>query len=72
MAVQKIRPKAELRYSWGDDGRAPERVYIEYYCQKCGRYAGGYKSFNACDECGTFYDWGDHEPRIKTVKIIEW
>ena len=26
MAVQKIRPKAELRYSWGDDGRAPERV----------------------------------------------
>ena len=45
---------------------------IKYYCPTCGRSIRGYKSDNACDNCGTFYDWGDNEPKIVVIKSIKW
>lgn len=30
------------------------------------------KKNTACDRCGTFYDWGGKEPRIKRTESVEW
>ena len=70
--IEKMRPVAKIRESYGDDGRAPRNTYIEYYCPTCGRFIGPWKNFTACDRCGTFYDWGDKEPKVKVTESIEW
>ena len=31
-----------------------------------------YKAETACDNCGTFYDWGNQEPKIVVTRIVEW
>ena len=70
--MEKIRPNAKIQESYGDDGRAPRKAWIDYYCPICGRYIGEWKKDTACDVCGTFYDWGDKKPQIKMTEAIEW
>lgn len=70
--IKKIKPVAKIEESYGDDGRAPRKVWIDYYCPTCGRYIGSWKKDTACDKCGTFYDWSGKEPKIKTTETIEW
>lgn len=70
--VEKIRPEISVAFSHGNDGR-DAYDYVMYSCPKCYRtIVGGYKSETACDRCGTFYDWGDHPARIKTIQTAEW
>lgn len=69
--MEKIRPKAEVRLDFGNDGR-DEHYYIKYSCPTCGQIILGYRSETACDRCGTFYDWGVREPKIKVTRMVEW
>lgn len=69
--MNKIRPKAEIKYNFGTDGR-DDSYYIAFSCPTCGRRIGDYKGANACDECGTFYDWGDRKPKIVVTRSVEW
>jgi hypothetical protein len=71
MSVEKIRPNAEVAWTEGNDGR-DAHYYIEYRCPKCNRRIGYYMSSTACDKCGTFYDWGNREPRIEITRHVEW
>lgn len=71
MAVEKIRPSAYIVYSDGNDGRDGKYV-IRYRCPTCNRTIQRYKAETACDECGTFYDWGDKEPQIKITRSVSW
>lgn len=71
MSVKKIRPIAEVKLSNGIDGR-DAHYYIAYSCPVCHRTIYGYGSSNACDRCGTFYDWGSHAPKIQVIREIEW
>ena len=69
--IEKIRPVATVKWSDGNDGR-DGRYYIEYRCPKCGKLIHGYHRDTACDECGTFYDWGNREPSIKVIREVDW
>lgn len=70
--VTKIRPYATAEWTDGNDGY-DGHYYISYRCPTCHRVIGrSYKSETACDECGTFYDWGDKEPRIVVTRSVEW
>lgn len=69
--VKKIRPNAEVRLNNGVDGR-DESYYVHYSCPTCGRSIWGYRSETACDRCGTFFDWGNHEAKIKVSRAVEW
>lgn len=71
MVVNKIRPTAEVRLDFGMDGR-DQHYYIHYSCPVCGQNIWGYRSKTACDRCGTFYDWGNREPRIVVSRSVEW
>lgn len=70
-SIKKIRPKASIQWSYGDDGR-DGRYYIEYRCPVCSRRINSYRSDNACDQCGTFYDWGKREPTIEITRSVKW
>ena len=48
------------------------RYYIAYYCPKCRRKLPGYAMMNACDQCGTFFDWGKREPVIEVARSVRW
>lgn len=69
--IEKIRPVATVKWSDGNDGWDGS-YYIEYRCPKCGRLIYGYRRDTACDECGTFYDWGEREPSIKVIREVDW
>ena len=69
--VNKIRPEADVRLDYGMDGR-DLHYYIKYSCPTCGQIILGYRSETACDRCGTFYDWGVREPKIKVTRTVEW
>lgn len=69
--VEKFRPRTTIEHSEGNDGR-DGYDYIEYWCPKCNRRIGGYRYKTACDNCGTFYDWGDDAPRIVDHPLVEW
>ena len=66
--VEKIRPDAEVRYDYGNDGR-DERYYISYHCPKCGRSLS--KGDIACDECGIFFDWSK-TAGIEIIRKVVW
>lgn len=69
--IKKIRPKTEIKLNYGMDGR--DAYYeIAYFCPTCGKSIYGYKVSNACDRCGTFYDWSGKEPRIVVHRSVEW
>lgn len=51
--VEKIRAKASIEWSDGNDGR-DGRYYVEYRCPGCNRKIP--EGRMACDECGTFFD----------------
>lgn len=69
--VKKIKPKAAIKWNNGNDGRDGFDEIV-YYCPTCRRQISYYMSDTACDECGTFYDWGKHKPYLKTYKQIVW
>ena len=69
--VSKIRPNTRIMYSNGNDGRDGD-YHIAYSCPKCGKKINFYKSETACDNCGTFYDWGNEEPKIVITRDIKW
>lgn len=69
--IKKIRPLAWVEWSDGNDGR-DGHYYIEYHCPKCGKRILYYRHENACDRCGTFYDWGKREPEIVITRSIKW
>lgn len=70
--IKKIRPYAEVDWNNGNDGR-DGHYYIVYHCPTCHRkIRSGYRAETACDECGTFYDWGEKEPRIKVTRTVDW
>lgn len=69
--IKKIRPLAWVEWSGGNDGR-DGRYYIEYHCPKCGKRIWYYGRENACDQCGTFYDWGKREPTIEITRSVKW
>lgn len=69
--MKKIKPKATVKYREGYD-RSPGRHYIAYSCPTCGRSIGRYGKETACDECGTFYDWGNKEPEIIETYSVKW
>ena len=70
--MEKVRPIAEVGTRMSSDFR-DEWHEIDYFCPKCGKIInGGYKSENACDNCGTFYDWGIKAPSIKVIRTVEW
>ncbi len=71
MAVTKIRPKTRIEHKYNEDGWK-DWYEIEYYCPTCSRNIRGYKSDNACDECGTFYDWGKFKPEIVEIRTVRW
>lgn len=69
--ITKIRPNAKIAVDYGCDGR-DIRYYIEYRCPCCDQWISGYKKENACERCGTFYNWGNREPRIVVSRSVEW
>ena len=69
--IEKIRPKASIEWSFGNDGR-DAHYYIEYKCPKCNRLIRYYGSDTACDKYGTFYDWGNNPPSIEIERSIKW
>ena len=70
--IEKKRPRAEPYFSHGIDGWDSHWT-IKFTCPTCGRWIfRGYKSETACDQCGTFYDWGDREPRIEITRTVDW
>ena len=69
--INKVRPSARVAVDYGPDGR-DMRYYIEYRCPVCNNWTIGYKQENACDRCGTFYDWGNREPKIVVKRSVEW
>ena len=71
LLVDKIRPIAEVRFNTGIDGW-DGHYYIRYKCPTCGREISTYSGSTACDRCGTFYDWGNREPKIKVSRTVEW
>ena len=68
--IEKKRPTTSIKYDFGCDGR-DGCYYIEYSCPTCGRTIFGYKSSTACDRCGTFYDWGQREPKIEIIRSVK-
>ena len=70
--VEKFKPKASISFSEGNDGR-DSHYYIIYQCPKCNKTIYEFKGETACDNCGTFFDWGFREPYIKMKpEIIGW
>lgn len=70
--IEKKRPNAKIDFDFGNDGR-DSKYYIQYTCPTCGRIIWyGYRSETACDQCGTFYDWGEKEPSIEITRTIDW
>ena len=51
---EKVRPKAEAKYSFGNDGK-DDHYYVSYSCPTCNKKIG--ENEIACDRCGTFFDW---------------
>lgn len=69
--IEKIRPKVELYYNNGNDGRDGHDS-IRYRCQRCNRIIRDYRAETACDQCGTFYDWGLGPAHIIYRPEIVW
>ena len=67
----KLRPDAEIRYSFGNDGR-DAHDYVVYLCPVCKKELERYGQPDACDQCGTVFAWGERPPRIVCVKHLEW
>lgn len=68
MAVEKIKPNAEIKFSFGNDGRDGGN-YIAYSCPKCGKHIR--ENDIACDECGSFFDWSKRA-HIRVIREVEW
>ena len=66
--VEKIRPRAHIEWTDGNDGR-DGHYFISYYCAGCGRNVR--EGVVACENCGTFHDWSK-KANIVVKRIIEW
>lgn len=66
--VVKVRPRAAVQFDNGNDGR-DARYEIEYRCSGCNKIIR--EGDIACDQCGTFHDWGK-KARIKIIREVIW
>ena len=69
--MEKIRPQATIYKNYGVDGK-DEFYEILYLCPVCGKRIRGYAVENACNKCGTFFDWGKRPPRIEVSRRVLW
>lgn len=67
--VKKLRPRTEI-HEYLDMEFKLSSYGIDYYCPICEKRIPSYKSDIACDKCGTFFDWGEHEPTI--TRTVVW
>lgn len=68
--IEKFRPDTTIKLNYGTDGNP--YYEIAYSCPKCGEDIDGYKATAACERCRALYYWGDREPRIVTLRSVEW
>jgi len=66
--VKKIRPDAEINYSFGNDGR-DSYFYVEYSCPTCHRTIK--EDDIACTSCGEFFDWSK-KAKIVVRREVNW
>ncbi len=66
--IEKIRPDAEIRYEFGNDGR-DAHYYISYRCPICGKSLS--EGEIACDSCVTFFDWSK-TASIEIIRKVVW
>ena len=71
MMIDKLRPYPYI-FDASNDGREYDSKEIYFNCPKCRKPIGFYKSKTACDNCGTFFDWGDTQPKIQSINKIIW
>lgn len=69
--IHKIKPNTKIIKKYNEDGY-DSWYAIDYHCPVCGRHIASYKSDNAYDVCGTFYDWGKKEPKIEITRSVVW
>ena len=69
--IERIRPRTVINEHFDMEFRNSFYA-IDYYCPTCGKPIAFYKSDNACDKCGTFFDWGEHKPEIKITRTVAW
>lgn len=69
--LKGVRPKAEILKNHDEDGRRTWPTII-YRCPTCGRISYEYAKDTSCRQCGTFFDWGDHEPTIEMSYAVKW
>lgn len=68
--IEKKRPKAKIAKKYNADGRG-SWYEIDYFCPTCGQMIREFNCENACDNCGTFYDWSK-EAKIHIERSIIW
>ena len=69
--IERIRPRTVINEHFDMEFKTSS-YGIDYYCPVCGKPIAFYKSHNACDECGTFFDWGERKPEIKITRTVAW
>lgn len=69
--IKKVRPEIKALRDYGEDGR-DSHWYIQYKCPTCGRIIRNYRADTACDQCGTFYDWGNRPPKLVYSVTAQW
>lgn len=78
--MYKKRPCAYIALKYSMDGtnlyydkdRTRMSYEICYKCSTCDKLISGYNMEQICERCGTVFDWGKSEPRIKVTRTIEW
>lgn len=71
--IEKKKPRCVMKHDEGNGGYGDfGRDYFVYYCATCGKQINFYRQENACENCGTFHDWGKSEPHIVVRKTVEW
>lgn len=69
--VEKIKPDTRIEQTRDNDGWN-YWYEIRYFCPVCNKRLQGYRKENGCENCGTFFDWGSKEPKIKITREVEW
>ena len=64
-----VRPWADYREDYGDDGRGSLRYIIRYRCPQCGKTIR--ENDIGCVDCRIFFDWSK-KAKVKTVTTLVW
>ena len=68
LMIEKIKPNANIKHSYGIDGR-DDYYYVDYSCPRCGKSLK--EGEIVCDNCGTFFDWNS-KAHIEIKHVIVW